>query len=120
MTATPIRTAALAAAVLALCCAAGRAAAQERDSTAVLPERPTVATHAYVIKPGFVELEAGATYRRPDGGATGDVPVYVKFGVTRWLQLGVSPSLGFNHGGPGGDLQGGPADLAIAAKVVVG
>lgn len=95
----------------------GSAAAQ--DSTAVKPERPTVATHAYVITPGFVELEAGAVYRRPDR-ATVDVPVYVKFGVTPWLQLGVGPSFGFNHGGTGGDLQGGPADLAVAAKVVVG
>src|ERR1700741_1340336 len=108
-------------AALALCIPSGLVPQEgARDSTAALPERPTVATHAYVIAPGFVEVQAGAVYRRPDPGTAVDVPVYLKFGLTRWLQLGVPPSFGFNHGGAGGDLRGGPVDLAVAAKVVVG
>jgi hypothetical protein len=95
-------------------------AQEERDSTAVLPERPTVATHAYVIKPGFVEAEAGAVFRRPTEHGTFDVPVYLKFGVTRWLQLGIAPGATSNRGGPGGDLQAGFGDLGVAAKLVVG
>jgi hypothetical protein len=121
MTPTSLRRARVAAAVLALGCAPAVLQAQEeRDSTAVLPERPTVATHAYVIKPGFVEVEAGVTYRRPTDNGTIDVPVYLKFGVTRWLQLGIAPGLTSNRGGAGGDLQAGFSDLAVAAKLVVG
>ncbi|HEV7588895.1 MAG TPA: hypothetical protein VGO40_12335 [Longimicrobium sp.] len=121
MTHAPFRRARVAAAALALGCAPAVLHAQEeRDSTAVLPERPTVATHAYVIKPGFVEVEAGATYRRPVAGGTVDVPVYLKFGVTRWLQLGIGPGVSTNHGGAGGDAQAGFTDLGLAAKLVVG
>ena len=66
-----LRSTRLAASALALCCAPALLHAQEeRDSTAVLPERPTVATHAYVIKPGFVEVEAGA--EPTDGGYGAD------------------------------------------------
>jgi hypothetical protein len=109
------------AAAFALCCTPALLAAQEeRDSTAVLSERPTVATHAYVIKPGFVELEAGAIFRRPTDDGTFDVPVYLKFGVTRWLQLGIGPGVTSTRGGTGGDLQAGFADLGLAAKLVVG
>ena len=108
------------AAALAFCCAPAVLRAQERDSTAALPERPTVATHAYVIKPGFVEVQAGVTYFRPTDDGTLDVPLYLKFGVTRWLQLAVAPSLTSNRGGAGGDLQAGFADLSLVAKLVVG
>jgi hypothetical protein len=116
-----LRSTRLAAASLALCCAPALLHAQEeRDSTAVLPERPTVATHAYVIKPGFVEVEAGATWQRPTDQGTLDVPLHLKFGVTRWLQLAISPGFSTNRGGPGGDVQAGFNDLAVSAKFVVG
>ncbi|MFL5384003.1 MAG: transporter [Longimicrobiaceae bacterium] len=109
------------AATLALCVpAALRAQGEERDSTAVLPERPTVATHAYVIKPGFVEVETGVTAFRPTDDGTFDVPNTIKFGLTRWLQLAISPGFTSNRGGPGGDLQVGFGDLSVAAKLVVG
>jgi hypothetical protein len=109
-----------AAALVACACLPAALRAQEADSTAVRPERPTVATHAYVITPGFVEVETGAVYQRPAGGATVNVPFYAKFGVTRRLQLGIGPGAAFDHGGPGGDVQGGLTDLGIAAKLVVG
>jgi hypothetical protein len=79
-----------------------------------------VATHAYVIKPGFVEAQAGVTYFRPTDDGTLDVPLYLKFGVTRWLQLSIAPSFTSNRGGAGGDLQAGLADLSLVAKLVVG
>jgi hypothetical protein len=120
MRTAPLHRSRVAAAALALCCAPAALHAQERDSTAVLPERPTVSTHAYVIKPGFVEVQAGATYRDPPAGAAFDVPVYIRFGVTRWLHLGIAPGVSVNHGGTGGDLQAGFTDLGIAAKLVVG
>lgn len=110
----------LAAAALALCApAALRAQGEERDSTAVLPERPTVATHAYVIKPGFVEAETGVTYFRPTEHGTLDVPVHVKFGVTRWLQLAIDPGFTTSRDA-GGGLQAGFGDLTVSAKFVVG
>src|SRR3954464_2513274 len=121
MTIAHLRRARFAAAALALGCAPALLQAQEeRDSTAVLPERPTVATHAYAIKPGFVEVEAGVTYRRPTDDGTFDVPVYLKFGVTKWLQLGIAPGVTSNRGGAGGDLQAGVGDLGLVAKLVVG
>ncbi len=59
---------ATAAAVLArLAPAAASAQAPARDPHAVQPERPTVATHAYTVAPGWVEIEAGVEldrYRR--------------------------------------------------------
>jgi hypothetical protein len=94
--------------------------AQDRDSTAVMPERPTVATHAYAIAPGYVEIETGATFFRPGDAGSTTIPFYAKLGVARWLQLGIGPGAAFDHGGPGGDLQGGLTDLTIAAKLVVG
>jgi hypothetical protein len=108
-------------ALLALCLAPAllRAQGEERDSTAVLPERPTVATHAYAIKPGFVEVETGVTYFRPTEHGTLDVPVHVKFGVTRWLQLAISPGFTTSRDA-GGDLQGGFGDLSVSAKFIVG
>jgi len=72
--------------------------AQDRDSTAVMPERPTVATHAYAIAPGYVEIETGATFFRPGDAGSTTIPFYAKLGVARWLQLGIGQGAAFDHG----------------------
>ena len=55
------------AAVAALALTSARAAAQTADSRVVQPERPSVATHAYTVAPGVVEVETGFQRMRKDG-----------------------------------------------------
>lgn len=57
------------------------------DPRAVQPERPTVATHAYTIAPGYVEIEMGVQAARPRGGTEFAAPVVAKVGVIPRLQL---------------------------------
>jgi Putative MetA-pathway of phenol degradation len=107
-------------------------AQQPADPHAVQPERPTVATHAYTVFPGWVELEAGVEADRDAGGATGgSAPILVKIGLAPRLQLDLSGSLLHPPAGTAtglGDLalglkwhwfSGGPAvgDLAVVATV---
>ena len=61
-----------------------------RDPRAALPERPTVATHAHTVAPGFIELEAGI--QGLHAGAAGteyDTPSLIKVGLASHLQLDV-------------------------------
>jgi len=93
---------------------AGAAAAQEaRDPHAVQPERPTVATHAYTVAPGFLEIEAGVEYDRyADRSKGGVAPVVFKLGLAPRLQLDLDVSA---LRPPGGTTVG-VADLAVALK----
>lgn len=75
---------------------AGPVRAQEaaRDPHAVQPERPTVATHAYTVAPGWLEIEAGVEIDRyADRSTGGSGPVVVKVGLARRLQLDIEASL---------------------------
>ena len=55
---------------------------------AVQPERPSVATHAGTVAPGFAEWESGVEYDRNDDGTTaGSAPVVLKLGLTKRTQL---------------------------------
>lgn len=75
------------------------ARAQERDPHAAQPERPTVATHAYSVATGWLEVEFGAERDAQDGQYVGTVaPVAIKLGLASHLQLtvftGVSQAAG--------------------------
>ena len=60
------------------------------DPHAVQPERPTVATHAYTVAPGWVEVETGVERDDQGAGATSvGIPTEVKVGLTRHAQLSV-------------------------------
>ncbi len=90
-------------------------AAQETasDPHAVQPERPTVATHAFTVAPGWVEIEAGLEwdrYRDRTDGFTG--PVVLKIGLAPRLQLDLD---GVVLRPPGGG-RAGLGDLAIGIK----
>src|SRR5260370_36815211 len=50
--------------------AAGARGQGLQDRHAVQPERPTVATHAGTVAPGWVELETGVELDRLDGAHT--------------------------------------------------
>ncbi len=60
------------------------------DPHAVQPERPTVATHAYTVAPGWVEVETGVERDDEGAGATSvGIPTELKIGLTRHAQLSV-------------------------------
>lgn len=78
----------------AIIATAGGARAQAPDSAtpradphAVQPERPTVATHAGTVAPGYVELEAGVERDHLDGAHTFLTPAVLKFGLMHRVQL---------------------------------
>jgi hypothetical protein len=65
------------------------ATAQEpaRDPHAVQPERPTVATHAYTVAPGWLEIEAGVELDlHADRSSGAGAPVLIKVGLAPRLQ----------------------------------
>jgi hypothetical protein len=108
----------VAAVALAVLCSPGPAAAQAAapaNPHAAQPERPTVATHAYTVAPGWIEIEAGA--QRQKEGALADrlaVPVVVKIGLGERLQLGLAP--GWQREAEGGGAEAGITDLLVAVK----
>jgi Putative MetA-pathway of phenol degradation len=60
------------------------------DPHAVQPQRPTVATHAGTVAPGWIEFELGAEYDRYTDGTQGSVaPLLAKVGLAPRLQLEV-------------------------------
>lgn len=67
----------------------------QSDPRAVQPERPTVATHAGTVAPGYLEIETGIEWDRFSGGTRGSViPAVFKFGLNSHAQLSVStPSI---------------------------
>lgn len=70
------------------------ARAQNIDSTAApvdphaaQPERPTVATHAGTVAPGWVEIEAGVERDHLDGAHALLTPTVLKFGIVPRVQI---------------------------------
>jgi hypothetical protein len=79
--------------ILILIAHASRSVAQSRDPHEAQPERPTVATHAGTVAPGWLEIEAGGEFDRYDDNSHGAVvPVNVKIGLGSHTQLSVFPS----------------------------
>jgi hypothetical protein len=76
---------------LALAVAPAALSAQaQADPHSVQPERPTVATHAYTVAPGWLEIETGVELDRfNDGARAFGVPNNVKIGLTAHAQLNV-------------------------------
>ncbi len=58
------------------------------DPHAVQPQRPTVATHAGTVAPGWLEIEAGTEFDRFAGGSRGALaPILLKLGLAPRFQL---------------------------------
>src|SRR3989449_5321814 len=77
------------------------------------PERPSVATHAYTVAPGYVELEQGV--RAQGFGNFRDQTNWefnLKIGVARPLQLGLFGT-GYSRTGQGN----GVGDVGVALKL---
>ncbi|HEV8151017.1 MAG TPA: transporter, partial [Gemmatimonadales bacterium] len=92
---------------------AGPLSAQVPNPHSVQPERPTVATHAGTVSPGWLELESGLEYDRfRDATRAVALPVYLKFGIARRVQLGLSlPFISPPDAGLG------PGDLSLGLKL---
>jgi hypothetical protein len=101
------------AALATLALAAGAARAQEADPHAAQPERPTVATHAYTVAPGYGELEFGIESDRLGDARAFSTPTTFKVGLARRLQVEATAS--WVRQSDGGS-QSGVSDLAIALK----
>src|ERR1043166_1890963 len=70
--------------------AARPALATGQSPRAANPERPTVATHAYAVAPGYVEVEQGVSARGASSLGQGTSwDVNIKIGVAPNVQLGV-------------------------------
>jgi hypothetical protein len=66
------------------------ASAQAVDPHAVQPERPTVATHAGTVAPGWIELEWGGEWDRyADHSHGAGIPMVAKIGLGARVQLSV-------------------------------
>lgn len=71
-------------------CAASVSLGTAPDPRAVQPERPSVATHAGTVAPGYVEIETGVeTDRNADDTHTLAVPSVVKVGIAPRAQLSI-------------------------------
>jgi len=84
------------------------------DPRTALPERPTVATHAYTVAPGYVEIETGIQGARPLGNTQLVAPIVVKLGVARRSQLELQG--GYLSERTTGRAISGASDIGIALK----
>lgn len=91
---------------------AARANAQASDPRTVRPERPTVATHAYAVAPGYLEIEIGVQRDRitPDAHLT-TTPMVFKFGVAPRVQISAFTAFVDHEDGNG------LGDAGVGAKV---
>ena len=72
----------------------GRALAQSDGPHTAQPERPSVATHAYTVAPGWLEIEAGGERDRLEGESQGrSLPFAAKIGLAPRVQLSVLGAL---------------------------
>lgn len=66
---------------------------EARDPHEVQPERPTIATHAGTVAPGWLEIESGGERDRyPNGGRVVSFPTNLKVGLASRTQLNISAS----------------------------
>ena len=108
-----MRFAATLAAIATVCASASLRAQEQADPRAVQPERPTVATHAHTVAPGYFELESGVEGDRVSSGTrTWFAPNVLKIGLTSHTQLNVSTAAFANGAGQSSGL----GDVSIGLK----
>jgi len=87
------------------------------DPRAAQPERPTVATHAYTVAPGYIEIETGVQDMRPRAASQFALPAVIKLGIVPRLQLELQGGYVRNTAqGPPSTTETGVSDMAIALK----
>ena len=79
--------------IIWLCARSLVALGQTQDPHEAQPERPTVATHAGTVTPGWLEIEAGGELDRYADRSQGVVfPLTIKLGLSPNIQFSVFPS----------------------------
>jgi hypothetical protein len=98
--------------ILLLSVVTDASAQNNADPRAAMPERPTVATHAWAVAPHVVELETGVEWdRNKDASYAVSTPTLVKIGLAPRVQLGLQ---GTSNSSTGTSL--GVGDAAILLK----
>jgi hypothetical protein len=87
-------------AALALVALVSRSLEAQRDPHEAQPERPTVATHAGTVAPGWLEIETGVERDRLDRATSFTVPIVAKFGVASHVQISLLESVGNSAASP--------------------
>ena len=99
--------------IISGCAAAASNAQGGTDPRLVQPERPTVATHAHTVAPGYFELESGVEGDRVSRGMrTLFAPNVLKIGLTTHTQLNVSTAVFANGAGQ----SSGVGDVTLGLK----
>ncbi|HKN65479.1 MAG TPA: hypothetical protein VJW73_04340, partial [Gemmatimonadaceae bacterium] len=99
-------------------CAAALSSGSAPDPRAVQPERPSVATHAGTVAPGYVEIETGVeTDRNSDNTHAVLIPTVVKVGIAPRAQLSIFAPLLRSTGVP---LGAGDAGIGIKWRLTEG
>ena len=89
------------------------AQAPDSDPHAAQPERPTVATHAGTVAPGWLEMEAGAEFDRYSDHSHGiQAPIVAKLGLAPRLQFNLQMPV---VAPPGADTTG-IGDVSLGVK----
>ena len=90
-----------------------------RDPHAVQPERPTVATHAGTVAPGWIELEEGAEWDKlADGTRAFIAPTNLKVGLAPRAQLNLLVNLIHANAVRGGALALGDFTVGVKYRIV--
>lgn len=113
------RAVACAAIAFVVCSSVARAQEPDRSTTpvdphAAQPERPTVATHAGTIAPGWVELETGMERDNLHGAHAFLTPTVLKLGIAPRVQLELASS--FVHFSGNAPDYSGIGDVSAALK----
>ena len=88
-------------------------AQEANDPRLVQPERPTVATHAHTVAPGYFELEAGVEGDRfSQGTRAWFAPSVLKIGLTSHTQLNLSTAAFANGAGQSSGI----GDVSVGLK----
>jgi len=86
------------------------------DPHDAMPERPTVATHAWTVAPNYAELETGVEWDRNRDGSFGlSTPTILKLGVGSRVQLGLQANL---NAASGSTLAFGDAGIVLKYRLV--
>jgi hypothetical protein len=101
-------------AALSLAAAAALGAQEADDPHSAQPERPTVATHAYTVWPGYSEVEFGLQFDRLTGNELFSTPTTYKVGIAKRMQIEATFAWG-NGSGDSGTVRG-FTDVVVAFK----
>lgn len=96
---------------LALAAAPARAQSDALDPHAAQPERPSVATHAGTVAPGWLEIEAGVERDRLDAASSWQAPLVAKIGLASHVQLTLQAPVALAPAGATGI-----GDLSVGVK----